>query len=250
MSDEIRDELENGVPQAGAQPGNTTTDVDSDTGTSDDQGSQPDPDTEGTERPYERRIKSLAARAKKAEEELTHWRNIANRFATTDAKAVAPQPEQPGYPNDEVERAARVLRERGFVTQDEIDQKLEQLALRQKWNEVHSSNESKYNAPGSKYPRYDRDEVEEYARENGIADPAAAYRNMYFDEIMDTVRKESRTRTGPGSEKPTRTPTGDREPMTIEAFRSKLAGPDGKAYYAELSKDPAKLDAILRQFSQ
>ena len=196
----------------------------------------------------EARIKKLAADKKKLAQEAEHWKNIAARFAQMDDQATRQPPAQPNqnqnqYGGDEVERAYRTLAQRGMATTED----LERMAVRLKWDRVHDQNENRYNRQGSKYPEYVREDVEEYARNHNIGDPTAAYQNMYFDEILDAVKSETRGRPANTSEHPTKPSNTQKEPLTLEAFREKLSTDRG--FYDELSKDPAKFDALMSELA-
>lgn len=201
----------------------------------------------------EKRIASLVRAKNKLKTEADHWKNIASKLATvaSDNREVANPITQPTtaqtYPNEEVERAYSALRQRGVATMDDLAEIRRQADLRSKWDKAHFENAQAFNAPGSRYPKYDPEEVEQYGREHSIADPRAAYREMYFDEIVDVIKSETRGRPAKGvtTEKPTRSTEAGKEPLTLENFRAKLSGPDGHAFYDELAKNPAKFDSLM-----
>jgi hypothetical protein len=199
-----------------------------------------------------KRISQLRKERNKLKEEADHWKNIAAKFADIDRQTVTAtnpiiQPTQPAYQNEEVERAFNVLRQRGVATLGDLDEIKRQAELRSKWDKAHFENAQRYNSPGSRFPKYDAEEVEQYGREHGLADPNAAYRDMYFDEIVDAIKSETRGRPAKGltTEKPTKATDTSREPLTLDNFRAKLAGPDGNAFYEELAKNPAKFDSLM-----
>lgn len=215
-------------------------------------GSQPQGDgseaTDGGEVPNNR-IRKLSADKKSLIEERNYWRDVATRYATSDASAVTSTqiPQNASYPNEEVERAFRTLKDRGMVTKEELENSL----LRVQWDREHDRNEVEINKRGTGLPAYDRYEVEEYARKKGINDPMAAYRDLYFDEILDATRRGSITpRNQVPSQKPTKPTAPTQEPIDVEALRAKLNGPDGRAYYEELAKDPRKFDEVLQALSK
>jgi hypothetical protein len=208
----------------------------------------------------EKRIAQLSRLKNRYKSEADHWKNIAAKFATIDNQTTAANVNQiaanpatnPSYPNEEVERAFNVLRQRGVATVNDLEQFKNQVELRSKWDKAHLQNEQRYNAPGSKFPHYDPEEIEQYAKEKGIADPNAAYRDMYFDDIVDAMKSETRGRPSKAvtTEKPTRSTEAGKEPLTLENFRAKLAGPDGQSFYEELSKSPAKFDALMAELAK
>lgn len=220
-------------------------------------GSQPQPSSDDEpeeESAAQRRIRSLSNKVRSTAEERDYWRAMATRQARLDAEAVAQPPaaataaqvgNTPTYSTDEVDRAFRTLKDRGMVTREELNE----ILLRQQWDKAHDANERSVREQG--LPDYDRDEVEAYARQRGISDPMAAYRDMYFDEILDAARRRSGVRgTKPIGAKPSKPSSTAREPMTIESFREKLASSEGKEYYEKLISDPAKFDELLKQLSE
>lgn len=219
--------------------------------TDDDQGDSPveGQPPEGVSEKAEARYKHLAEMKNKYKEDAEHWKNIAARLAQVDEQATRTNPssQSNNFPNEEVERAYSVLRERGVATQED----LERLQLRLKWDRLHSANEERYNQEGSRYPKYVPEEIEEYARQKGISDPTAAYRDMYFDEILDAARSSGKSRPASTQNgvKPTRPTNNSKEPLTLEDFRAKLAGPGGQEYYDKLAKNPAKFNALVQELS-
>ena len=199
----------------------------------------------------QRRIRKQSEKIKRMAEERDYWRGVAARQAKLDASAVA-QPSNtnqmtntPGYSQDEVDRAFDTLKDKGMVTREELNE----IMLRTQWDRQHDKNQAVVKQQG--LPEYDRDEVEEYAREHGLSDPMAAYRDMYFDEILDAARRgKPATSQRVTSAKPSKPTNTSREPMTIDSFREKLASDDGKKYYEELVSDPKKFDALLQELSE
>jgi len=215
------------------------------------EGSQPqDDDSEATDGGgAQTRIRKLSRDKKTLIDERNYWRDVATRYAQTDARVAQSTqiPETPSYPNEEVERAFRTLKDRGMVTKEELENSL----LRVQWDREHDRNENEVNKRGTGLPAYDRFEVEEYARKKGISDPMTAYRDLYFDEILDATRKGNiAPRNQVPSQKPTKPTAPTQEPIDVEALRAKLNGPDGRAYYEELAKDPRKFDEVLQALSK
>jgi len=211
--------------------------------------SQPQGDLPSTEESSaaQRRIQRLASDKKRLSVELDHWKSIASRMAQVDEAATRTQNSygtSPAYPEDDVDKAFSTLKGRGMVTKDELNE----LVLRIEWDRQHDKNETEVNRTGSNMPRYDRQEVEAYARERGISDPMAAYRDMYFDEIVDSA-KRGKTRGSVSTAKPSRPDDVNREPVTLENFRENLRK-GGREYYEQLAKDPEKFDELLQQLAK
>lgn len=221
-----------------------------------DGGGQGDGDDPGRQGGAEARIRQLSKMKNQYQSEAEHWKNIAARFAQLDEQDTRGHQQQPPaqgnqnqnqYGSDEVERAYRVLHDRGMATTED----LERLAVRMKWDRMHDQNERRYNKRGNRYPEYNREEVEEYARTHNIGDPNAAYRDMYFDEILDAVKSDNRGRpSGSGSktEKPSRPSNSQKEPLTLDGFKEKLREDPG--FYDKLAEDPARFDAMLSDLSE
>jgi hypothetical protein len=242
------DEAATASPAGNENAGNVP-DTDEAVGASHPQSEQVDAPEESEA--VQRRLRRQSEKIKKMAEERDYWRGVAARRAQSDANQVA-QPRQqpmtntPGYSQDEVDRAFDTLKDRGMVTREELNE----IMLRVQWDRQHDNNADLVKSQG--LPEYDRDEVEEYARERGISDPMAAYRDMYFDEILDAARKTkggSRTQQVT-TERPSKPSTSAREPLSLDSFREKLAGDEGRKYYDELISDPKKFDALLAELSE
>jgi len=220
------------------------------------EGSQPQSDPEETgSSGAESRIRKLSADKKKLGQEATYWKEVAERYAKTDSQRVTtPAPQTtpptdqsvPAYQNEEVERAYRTLKERGMVTKEE----LEGYLTRMEWDRKHDRNVVEISSRKG-LPAYDRNEVESHAREKGISDPMAAYRDLYFDEILDASKRGGTKpkSTKPTTQKPSK-PAGDtRQPMDLDSFREKLNGPKGREFYEKLSQNPQEFDEVMKALS-
>lgn len=145
--------------------------------------------------------------------------------------------------DDEIRKAVETLKTKGgMVTKDE---------LYGMWNQVmqereHDRLESKYSGSDG-LPRYDREEVKDYMSRKQIWNPEAAFRDMYFDELSDRQRVDKRRKVI--TEKPSASATGHEEPITLETFREKLQGPEGRKVYEKLAKNPEKLEALIKQLT-
>lgn len=230
------------------------------------EGSQPQSDSGDQPGEMENaRVRRLSADKKRLSQEADYWKAVAQRYANADAQYVrqygqpSPQgsqqpasqpPAQPGFAENEVDVAVRTLKDRGMVTRDELDQVLTRI----EWDRLHDRNEGQINRRGSNLPNYDRAEVEEHARRKKIPDPMAAYRDLYFDEILDATKRGDKTPSqSPATTKPSKpAATGaDRgEPMDIAEFRSKLAGPEGQKFYDKLMSNPKEFDRVMKSLSE
>jgi hypothetical protein len=155
------------------------------------------------------------------------------------------------YQEQEVETAFRTLKDRGMMTREEGEAMFNELQKRVNWDFKHRDNERDINRRGSNLPHYERDEVEAYANEHGLSDPLAAYRDMYFDEITDALKKSvPRSTSKVATMRPSRPVDQAKEGLTLESLKEKLAGPDGRAYYEQMTReDPHKLDELIKSLS-
>jgi hypothetical protein len=249
---EVNDQLTNASPAGTSDPENHD---DSGNSVTENSTTQPDQnDSVGSA--AQSRIRKLSATVKQAAQEASYWRDVARRYAEADRNAIAsgttapanraPQ-NAPGYQTEEVQRAFSTLKAEGMATQDDLKEAL----LRVQWDRQHDRNENDINKRGSNMPHYDREEVEQYARSRSIPDPMVAYRELYFDEIVDAARRGDVKPQGSRitTQKPTKAPDVSREPMSVESFRSKLAGPEGKAFYDKLMQNPAEFDRLMRTWN-
>lgn len=230
------------TPGENEQPGTPGQDLPAETG------SQPDNLTQEPEESSaaQKRIQRLAADKRRLATEAAHWKSIASRLAQVDDAATRTANQvSPAYPENEVEQAFSTLKGRGMVTRDE----LQDLVTRIEWDRQHDKNEAEVNRTGSNMPKYDRQEVESYARERGIPDPMAAYRDMYFDEIVDSARRGKPRAASVATARPSRPDDVSREPMTLDIFRDNLRK-GGREYYEQLAKDPEKFDELLQQLGK
>lgn len=219
------------------------------------EGSQPQSDSDDSGNSgAEARIRRLSSDKKKLSQEASYWKEVAQRYAQTDAQRVSQYPATqpsaqpdtpPAYANDEVERAYRTLKDRGMVTKEELDQYL----VRIEWDRKHDRNEAEVGSRKG-LPAYDREEVERHARERGISDPMAAYRDLYFDEILDATKRGGRPTSKPvTTAKPSKPAGDDRQPLDLEGFRAKLNGPKGREFYEKLMKNPQEFDRVMQTLS-
>jgi predicted HD phosphohydrolase len=79
-----------------------------------------------------------------------------------------------------------------------------------------------------------------------------AYRELYFDEIVDAARRgDYKSKGGPiTTQRPTKAPDISREPLSLESFRSKLQGDAGKEYYEKLKANPEEFDRVMKQLAE
>lgn len=185
------------------------------------------------------RIRTLIQERNEAREQLT-------RQAQVDYAAVAPSPTPSYDENDEVLKAARLLKERAnFVSRDEVTKEVNSILSRIETDRIHNQLEKEYDGSDGS-PRYERSEVEDYARRKNIWDLRAAFRDMYFDEFQDAGRTKQKKRVI--TEKPrASTP---QEPVTLSSIRSQLKGPEAREFYEKMAANPAEMDRLLQELTQ
>jgi len=179
------------------------------------------------------RFSETVRRAKLAEEELAR---LKTGQVQQDLHTVTP-PQTDDY---EIQQAIDKLRKKGVATVDDIYSVVGQM----RQENIHDRLASQYT--GSKdLPKYDRTEVEDYAKRKGFGNNyEAAFRDMYWDEFVDNARRE-RKHKSPVTQKPT-TSVKDK-PMTLEDLRKQLATTEG---YEKWSKDPKKLDKLIAELTK
>lgn len=224
------------------------------------EGSQPQPNGDETDGGgLNTRIRKLSADKKRLAQEVEYYKRIALSKAQEDearTRNIAPNPApQPapigGYPQDEVQRAVQTLKSQGFVTEEVLQRFAENLTsqfnTRAEWDRQHSKNEADINRSKGNLPHYDRDEVEQYAREHGLASPLAAYRDMYFDEIVDSYKRTSPKSSGVTSNRPSKPDNTSKEPLNLESFREKFL--TDRKFQDELRNNPGKFDEIMKELA-
>lgn len=199
--------------------------------------SSPQPETDEMEAEWKAlsgksqdRVRTLVERAKRAEGALEAEQARKAALAEQDNRTVST--------DYEVQEAIRRLRAAGIPTTDDVKALLGQV----REDQAHSGLANRYD--GSKgLPKYDRLEVEDYAKTHGFGgNYEAAYKDLYFDEFVDAARREKRRGT---SLKPT-APVKE-EPMTLEKLRAELRKPGG--YEKLVAKDPAAFDKLVTQLT-
>jgi hypothetical protein len=151
-------------------------------------------------------------------------------------------------------RAFNRLQQLGVATKTDVKELTEQIRQqlkeemqaekdRELLQREHSKLESKFSGD---YPAYDPKEVEEHMKTKGIYDPETAYKDLYWDEIINLETKKKTK-----EEKPTTLQTKSNisasDPMSPQALSERLAQPDGRKYYLE-NKD--KIEKMTREWAK
>jgi len=123
-----------------------------------------------------------------------------------------------------------------------ITERIQAERDREVLDRLHSSLESKFSGEDG-LPAYDRSEIEDHMRKKGIYDPEAAYRDLYFEEIVE-AKSSKQPKKEPYSEKTrSRIPSGT--PWTPETLAERLRKPDGRQFYL---KNADKINALYKQW--
>lgn len=100
-----------------------------------------------------------------------------------------------------LDEVKQVLKQLGYVTKEEVEAELKREREDAQLNLELSRLESRYNGKDG-LPKFDRQKVIDYAIQNGITNPEAAYRQLHFDKIVDWNVKNALGKTqGVKSEK-------------------------------------------------
>ena len=208
------------------------------------------------------RFSEMYKRARTSESQVSDL-NTRLQQAEADLKRLSQIPTQTNQYQDpreaEVDRAIDTLKQKkAFATYDEVQDYVQEqvnLATRNlKLQDEHSRLKRKYDRLAKKdkrYPIYDPDMIEDYGRRNNIFNPEAAFRDMYWDEILDIERGGGQKRQ-PVSDKPGASNSGSREqPLTVESLREKLSGPKGREWYDKQMRDnPEEFQQQIAQLTQ
>lgn len=161
----------------------------------------------------------------------------------------APMPQSGDLSPEEQAAIARLKQIGAFATKEEIDAKVKEVTERvqaerdrELLDRTHENLEGKYSGSDN-LPAYDRQEIEEYMRKNGIYNPEAAYRDKYFDEILE-AKQTKQTKKEPYTERTkSRIPGGT--PWSPETLAERLNKPDGRAFY---QKNREKINMLYDQW--
>lgn len=182
-------------------------------------------------RTAEARINELVGEIKELREKLE------SKDEEVESKIPAPTSPAPSAPTQlspEAENAINILKERGFVTKEEIDSRIEEVKNRQVLDTEHMKLEGKYSGSDGR-PAYDKSKIETFMRKRGIYDPEAAYKIMNEDELLDWQLKQSEgtVKKGLTVEKggSTAGAVADKNTITAAMIAEKMQTPEGRAWY-------------------
>ena len=184
-------------------------------------------------------------RIKQLLRERDEWKQKAAAQAENDLRTVSNNVStQDG--DDEVQKAVQKLSPY-MPTKADVKEEISNIMQQFRAERLHDKLEEKYNGDDG-LPKYDRQEVWDFAVKNGFGNLEMAYKSMYFDEFVDAAKRKRGTSTSIMSEKPTA--SQPKETLTMDSLRKKLAGPDGRKVYDKLMKNPAQFDALMKQLAE
>lgn len=215
----------------------------SETSTEDE--SEVDNSEETKEESTEQKTKSRTAESRI--DELTgEKKNLEEQLEKAKADSKTPMPPTDGKVSPEVQRAVDQLKSLGFVSKDDLDDRLRATEDRSTLNSLHTGLESRYDGSDGR-PKYDRKEIELFMKDKGIWEPQIAYDSLNKDELLDFELKkaEENKKQKPYVEKQGQTQV-DREgdAITREKINEWMKTPEGKAKY---EKNRKKILTLMQQ---
>lgn len=198
------------------------------------------------------RFQALANLKKEAEAKAERERAEKERLEA-EVKALkemqrVPMP-QTGTMTPEEEAAYKRLTQLGVADQSYVDKKVEEklkvIEDRLYFDGLHAKLEGDINSKKG-MPRYDRSEVETHMREKQIFDPLAAYRDLYFDEIMAYENGQNSTKkTKAVQTEATKSRISTTEPWTKASLAERLRQPDGIEFFKKNRDKILKMQSSL-----
>jgi len=165
----------------------------------------------------------------KLEREKRH--QVEEKMASLESKLEnnAPTPNSEDLDLDLIaDKLSPTLKKLGFVTKQEQEDE----SRANKYAQDLQNLSAKYDGNDGR-PIFDAGEVAEHAKRTGIFNLEAAYRDLYWSEIVDFERKQT-TSDNIETEKPNSTnqsKPGERVLLTREYLNKRLKEPDGKAWF-------------------
>lgn len=133
--------------------------------------------------PYSR-FKETNDRLKETSEKIAQYEKRLNEL------------ESSGKPkNPQLDQVKKVLNDLGYVTKEDVDAEIKREREDARLNLELSRLETQYNGKDG-LPKFNRQQVVDYAIQNGITNPEVAYRQMNFDKIVDQRIKAAAGKTG------------------------------------------------------
>lgn len=149
--------------------------------------------------------------------------------------------------SQEEETAYKRMTEIGVANQEYVDKKVDErvraIEDRIYFDNLHTKLEDEIKSKKG-YPSYDRSEIESYMKAKQIFDPKAAYRDLYYDEIVATEATKNKSNKNVTTEK-TASRIGSQSPWTKQAVQDRLNQPDGKQWFIKNRDKLLKMQGSL-----
>jgi hypothetical protein len=193
------------------------------------------------------RFKKLAQQKREALERTQKLEEENARLK--DQQHIPMPPTQNKFASEEEKLGFQRITELGVPTRDEmnkqIKEEVEAVQNRFYLDNQHDKMESDVNTK-KELPAYDRAEIEDYMRRNGIWNPKTAYNELYHDEVVAYEAQQllSKKKESPHTEK-TRSRIGTSQPWTRESLAERLNQPDGIEFYKKNREKILRMQADL-----
>lgn len=136
----------------------------------------------------------------------------------------------------ELQRARDFLKNLGYAPASEIKEtvkdEIQGMEARMILDSEKMRLESSYNGSDGR-PKYDHESVMKHARQTGIYNPEAAYKNLYEAELLDWAIKNAQGSGSTFVEKPTSSAAPETGQLTRESIARILSTPEGRKWYDE-----------------
>lgn len=198
------------------------------------------------------RFQSLANQKKEYEKKAREESQKRERLelelkALKDAQRVPMPSISKSKMTPEEETAYKRMTEIGVANQEYVDKKVDEkvkaIEDRLYFDNLHLKLEEEIKSKKG-YPAYDRSEVEAYMRDKQIYDPKAAYRDLYYDEIVASETTKNNSKKTVKTEG-TASRIGSQSPWTKESLAERLRQPDGMIFFKKNKEKILKMQGHL-----
>jgi len=200
------------------QPPSGEENLDTTTGSEGEAGAEPSGGSP-SKKSAEARINDLIAENKRLIDEMK-----AGKKDTTLLPPPAPTPD--------AKEAALIegLKKLGFARVEDLEKTKTEVRDEMVLNTEHSRLVDVYSGSDGR-PKYDRNEVEKYMRENGIYLPEVAYKAMHETELNDWLLKNASHKNKPYTAPPSAPTKGEEGAITREKIAEMQKSPNFKQWY-------------------
>lgn len=213
--------------------------LDSETSTEDIEETSDTQETESEEKPKSR---TAEARIDELTGEIKDLRSQLEEAKLNKT----PMPESEDKISPEVQKAVSYFKNLGFVSKEDLEEKLRVVEDRNTLNSEHSQLANTYDGSDGR-PKYDKSDVEKFMRERGVYDPLIAYNELHKDELLEfeLKRAEENKKQKPYVEKQGLTQVNrDDDVITREKIQQWMKTPEGRVKYERNRK---KILTLMQQ---